>query len=92
MHLPYWMGWSLVLQERGWLLASNGQRLGYIIGIALGTIAGFAVFVSAGTQLVDFFDTNRYWLNGSLGMIFLCMSLAQARRLRMLRPAIGKLN
>ena len=46
-------GWSLVLQERGWLQARMASGLA-IIGIALGTIAGFAVFVSAGTQLVDF--------------------------------------
>ena len=52
LHIPFWLGWTTVLMNRNILQASSRQYNLYVMGIGIGIIFGFAVFIYGGSFLV----------------------------------------
>ena len=52
LHIPFWLGWSTVLFNKGILEPSSLQYNFFVSGIGAGTIAGFMVFIFGGTYFV----------------------------------------
>lgn len=74
MHLPFWTGWNSVLIAKNTLDRQPGMFSFYISGIALGSIAGFLVFIFAG-QLI-FKNYTKYSALISTGMSLFYLGFA----------------
>ncbi|HLG40148.1 MAG TPA: LysE family transporter [Chitinophagaceae bacterium] len=67
MHIPFWMGWSMVLLNKGILLPRTKLYNFYIVGISTGTIAGFITFIPGGAFVLDIFQSHQYLINCMIG-------------------------
>jgi threonine/homoserine/homoserine lactone efflux protein len=81
MHIPFWLGWSTVLINKGILTTRSRQYNIYITGIATGTIAGFAVFISGGQYLLQIFQSNQFLLNCVIGFVLLIAAFFHVKKM-----------
>ena len=81
MHIPFWLGWSTVLMNKGVLFPKSGQYNLYIAGIGAGTIAGFAGFIFGGEFLFKAFHSNQYLINCILGFALLAAAFVHIRKM-----------
>jgi threonine/homoserine/homoserine lactone efflux protein len=88
LHIPFWMGWSTILMNKGILLPRSGQYNWYIGGIAMGTMVGFAVFIYAGRYLLHAFHENQLIINCTLGSILLLAAFMQVKKMVRLPLAV----
>lgn len=78
LHITFWFGWSTVLIDKGLLIPSRKNYQSYLIGIALGSILGYLLFIEGGAYLVNILRDNQQWLNLAVGIILLLTGLIQA--------------
>jgi threonine/homoserine/homoserine lactone efflux protein len=88
LHIPFWIGWSTVLMNKGILLPRSGQYNWYTGGIAIGTIAGFTVFIYAGQHLLRAFHENQFIINCTLGSALLLAAFMQVKKMIQLPLAV----
>jgi threonine/homoserine/homoserine lactone efflux protein len=81
LHIPFWLGWSTVLMNKGVLMPGARQYNIYITGIGIGTIAGFMVFIFGGQYLLKIFQSNQYLVNGFIGTILFIVAFLHIRKI-----------
>jgi threonine/homoserine/homoserine lactone efflux protein len=86
LHIPFWLGWSTVLINKGILLPDAKRSNIYIAGIGIGTIAGFMVFIAGGQYLLKAFQANQYLINSVMGTILFIVAYLHIRKI-IIEPA-----
>jgi threonine/homoserine/homoserine lactone efflux protein len=81
LHIPFWLGWSTVLINKKILLPQNNQYNWYIIGIGLGTISGFMVFIYGGNYFVSQITKHQDILNWVIGIVLLITAGMQIKKI-----------
>ncbi|HEV8287234.1 MAG TPA: LysE family transporter [Chitinophagaceae bacterium] len=81
LHIPFWLGWSSVLMNKNILRPSFNQNNWYVIGIGLGTIFGFMVFIYAGNYLVLQIQQHQTLLNCVIGIVLLITATIQVMKI-----------
>ena len=94
LHIPFWLGWSTVLMNKNILKPDPFEYNWYVIGIGLGTMAGFAVFIYAGNILVVEIQQHQSLLNYVIGIALLITGLIQIRKIKQMPASLryNKLN
>ncbi len=77
VQIPFWFGWSTVLFTKKILHPVPAQYNSYIVGIGLGTLMGYAVFIFGGKWLVQRIANSQQYLNWVIGCIFAFTALVQ---------------
>ncbi|MBB2146848.1 hypothetical protein GM921_15195 [Pedobacter sp. LMG 31464] len=81
LHLPFWMGWTVVLRNKNLLVENSfGYRM-YILSIGIGTSISFVLYGLTGNLFIDFLKANQYIFNWIIGFTLLFTALVQAYRL-----------
>jgi len=81
LHIPFWLGWSSVLMNKNILKPSPAQYNWYVVGIGLGTIFGFMVFIYAGNFLVLQIQQHQTLLNCIIGIVLLITAIIQVKKM-----------
>src|SRR3954469_9762274 len=68
LHIIFWFGWSTILIEKKILQTNKTNYNFYTIGIGLGTIAGFAVFIYGGSYIIHQLLFNQTLINWIIGI------------------------
>lgn len=81
VHIPFWLGWSTVLMNKGILRPGFKQYNLYIAGIGIGTIAGFIVYILGEQWLLMAFQSNQYLINCIIGFAFFITAFLHIRKM-----------
>ncbi|MEB8347477.1 hypothetical protein OO010_15595 [Flavobacteriaceae bacterium KMM 6898] len=74
MHIPFWMGWNNILIERKRLDKARGMQLSYMVGIGLGSMGGFMIFILLGKYIFQNLNQYNYIIAFIMGCIYLGFS------------------
>lgn len=86
VHIPFWMGWTLVLLKKDVLRLTAGNFNWFSTGIGMGTVAGFWIFIDAGSYLLALFHANQFWIQCGLGLLLLWVAAVQIRKQIAVQP------
>jgi threonine/homoserine/homoserine lactone efflux protein len=86
IHFPFWIGWSVVLMDKGILKPGFFNSNIYVIGIAAGSILGYIIFIYAGEWLLKNFNANQALILIVFGAILLIALFLHIRKM-ILTPA-----
>lgn len=75
MHVPFWMGWNSILQNRNTLNRKPGMYSSYITGIAVGSVAGLMLFILAGKFLIPNYQQYSFIISCVMGILYLGFAL-----------------
>ncbi len=75
--IPFWLGWSSVLQTKGILKDKKGFYNGYLLGIGMGTFAAHCIFIFGGKLVVQKLDASQETINFIIGCIFSLTAILQ---------------
>lgn len=78
MQIPFWFGWSTALFAKGTLKPERDYYNYYTVGIGIGTVTGFMLFVFGGKLLVDSLNANQRIVNYCIGAIYLVTAVVFA--------------
>ena len=92
LQIPFWLGWSTVLMNKGVLVPKPRQYNIYITGIASGTMAGFIVFIFGGQYLLKAFQSNQYLVNMAVGLTLSIVALLHIRKMILVPAAVRHSN
>src|SRR5690349_16690380 len=81
LHIPFWIGWSTILMNKGILCPDPAEYNWYVAGIGLGTLWGFAVFIYSGNFLVTIIQQHESILNCVVGAVLLLTALIQIKKM-----------
>jgi threonine/homoserine/homoserine lactone efflux protein len=81
LHITFWFGWSAVLLNKHILLPQTANYNIYTVGIAIGSILGYSVFIFGGDYLVNQLRANQDILNWVIGGILLITAFIQLYRI-----------
>ena len=87
LHIPFWLGWSTVLLNKGILLPVPRHYNGYVTGIGAGTLLGFMVFIYGGNYMIVQIKQHQQLLNLVVGSVLLITAIVQARKIIMVPVA-----
>jgi threonine/homoserine/homoserine lactone efflux protein len=59
IHIPFWLGWSIVLMNRDILEVHPVQYNWYVTGIGIGSMLGFTIFIFGGELLLNVLRENQ---------------------------------
>jgi threonine/homoserine/homoserine lactone efflux protein len=79
LHIPFWLGWTSVLMNKNILSPLPKQYNCFVLGIGVGTIAGFTTFIYTGEYLLSIFETNQLIICLIVGLVLLTISLLHIR-------------
>jgi threonine/homoserine/homoserine lactone efflux protein len=82
LHIIFWFGWSTILIEKKILRPNKSNYNIYIIGIGLGTITGFAVFIYGGNYIIHQLLFNQTLINWIIGIILLITAIIQVYKIK----------
>lgn len=82
MKIPFWFLWSTFLIGNKTLLPNNDNYNFYVVGIGLGSLFGFMVFIYGGNYLISIIKKHQDMINWSIGGILLLTATFQMYRLR----------
>ena len=88
LHIPFWFGWSTVLLNKKILISHQKYFLIYILGISLGTIAGFDVFIYGGNYIVQELMDKQNILNLVVGFVLLITVIIQVYKMQKKKLAV----
>lgn len=88
MKIPFWFLWSTFLIGNNILLPKHNYYNFYVIGIGLGSLFGFMVFIYGGAYVIGTINTHQDIVNWIIGSILLLTAIIQFYRL--LHPKKGK--
>jgi threonine/homoserine/homoserine lactone efflux protein len=77
LHIPFWFGWSTVLINKKILIPQQKYFFIYIMGISLGTIAGFDVFIYGGNYIIQQLSSQQNVLNWVVGAVLFVTAIIQ---------------
>ncbi|TAD85735.1 MAG: hypothetical protein EAY75_10640 [Bacteroidetes bacterium] len=67
-HLPFWLGWTVILRAKQILPHSHAGNSAYLFGIAMGTAAAFLLYGTTAKSVVNLLSNNQYILNWIIGI------------------------
>jgi hypothetical protein len=79
--VPFWLGWTTILFERRILKSNNDGDIGYLTGIALGSIIASALFIACGHFLLSTLFIKSQTLHFIFGCMFSILTFWYAGRL-----------
>ena len=88
LHIPFWLGWSTVLMDKKILLPQQRQYNYYVLGIGIGTMLGFMVFIYGGNYLVSQITGHQNLLNWAIGIVLLLTALIQIKKIVMVPASV----
>jgi threonine/homoserine/homoserine lactone efflux protein len=80
LHIPFWMGWTLLLLRKEILRVNSASFNWFVTGIGAGALLGFWIFIDAGAQLLRLFRVNQSWIQYGLGFLLLWVAVFQIRK------------
>ncbi len=86
LHIPFWIGWTTVLINKNVLQPGKRNYVIYVIGISIGTMAGFDVFIYGGNYIVAQLKENQNILNWIIGVVLLITALVQLYKIIYRQP------
>jgi threonine/homoserine/homoserine lactone efflux protein len=81
MQIPFWFGWSTVLFTKKILLPNKHHYNFYTVGIGLGTLIGFGLFIFGGRLIASRIQNNQSTVNYVIAGIFTITALVQMWRM-----------
>ncbi len=81
VQIPFWFGWSTVMITKKTLKPTTAYYNWYVIGIALGTIAGRTLYILGGSLLVRKLESAQDYLNLVIAIIFSITACIQLWRI-----------
>jgi threonine/homoserine/homoserine lactone efflux protein len=81
LHLPFWMGWTAVLENKKILVSSTRTYNIYIIAIGAGTTVAFTIYALVGNLLIDALKAQHNFINWIFGGTLLFTGLVLAYKL-----------
>lgn len=81
LHVPFWLGWTSVLVNKGIMLPVPVQYNWYIAGIGLGTFVGFLAFIFTGQILLTSFESNQFIICLVVGIILMIVAAMHIKRM-----------
>lgn len=85
MKIPFWFLWSTFLITNNILLAKNQYYNFYVVGIGLGSLLGFLIFIYGGNYFIGTIKAHQDIINWIIGSILSVTAIIQIYRLK--RPA-----
>jgi len=76
-HLPFWLGWTVVLRNKRVLPANHSANVAYIFGIGLGTAIAFFVYGLLAQKVSTALAANQFILNWIIGISLLVAAVVQ---------------
>ena len=92
LQIPFWFGWSTILANRKLLLPEEKLYIIYIVGIGMGTMIGYGIFIFGGRLLVEHMNTRQDIINMVIGVVFLVTALIQWFRMARHKDAISTMD
>lgn len=77
VQIPFWFGWTTILIERRLIKAGTSDSVWYVTGIALGSAAASALFITCGQMISDWVSGRETLLQWMFGLFFLSVGAAQ---------------
>jgi threonine/homoserine/homoserine lactone efflux protein len=90
--IPFWLGWSAVLYNKGIMQHKKGFYNGYLLGIGLGTFAAHCIFIFGGKLAMEKLDASQDSLNFVIGCVFAVTALVQLWKIRTKKDALKDLQ
>ena len=81
MQIPFWFGWSTVLFTKKILLPNNHHYNFYTVGIGIGTLIGYVLFIFGGRLIANKIQNNQSIVNYVIAGIFTITALIQMWRM-----------
>jgi len=81
LHIPFWLGWTSVLMNRGIMSPGPVQYNWYIAGIGLGTFFGFLAFIFTGQILLTSFESNQFIVCLVVGIVLMIVAALHIKRM-----------
>jgi threonine/homoserine/homoserine lactone efflux protein len=81
LHIPFWLGWTSVLMNKGIMSPVQVHYNWYIAGIGLGTFFGFLAFIYTGQILLTSFESNQFIICLLVGIILMIMTALHIKRM-----------
>lgn len=80
MRIPFWFTWSTFLMANKALVPSNRYYNFYVVGIAIGSLLGFMVFIYGGTYFIGGIKSHQDLINWAIGVILVITAIISAYR------------
>ncbi|MBS1662048.1 MAG: LysE family transporter [Bacteroidetes bacterium] len=77
LHLPFWMGWTAVLRQKGLLADSSADCNVYVAAIGSGTALAFLLYGMAGNLFLGFLMGQQDKINWAVGFALLGAGVVQ---------------
>jgi threonine/homoserine/homoserine lactone efflux protein len=90
--IPFWLGWSAVLYNKGIMQHKKGFYNGYLLGIGLGTFVAHCIFIFGGKWAVEQLDAGQDELNFIIGCVFSVTAVIQVWKIFNKKDAAEKLH
>jgi len=81
MKIPFWFLWSTFLLGKAILIPERNFYKYYTLGIGIGSLLGFMIFIYGGNYFISSIKSNQYILNWIIGAILLATAIIQVYRL-----------
>jgi threonine/homoserine/homoserine lactone efflux protein len=81
LHVPFWLGWTSVLMNKGIMSPAPVQYNWYIAGIGLGTFFGFLAFIYTGQILLTSFESNQFFICLVVGVILMIVAALHIKKM-----------
>jgi threonine/homoserine/homoserine lactone efflux protein len=82
LHIIFWLGWSTFLMSKNILIsASRSNKWYYILGICIGTMLGFTVYIFAGSFFTKQINANQHAINWTIGLVLMITGLVQGYKI-----------
>lgn len=81
LHIPFWIGWTTILMNKDILRPDPVEYNWYVVGIGLGTLLGFALFIYGGNFLVTIIHQHATMLNCVIGAVLFITAIIQIRKM-----------
>jgi threonine/homoserine/homoserine lactone efflux protein len=81
LHIPFWLGWTSVLINKGVMSPAPVHYNWYIAGIGLGTFFGFLAFIFTGQFLLTSFENNQFIICLVVGIILMIVAALHIKKM-----------
>ena len=80
MKIPFWFLWSTFLISNKTLVTESKYYDFYVVGIGVGSLFGFFLFIYGGNYLIGTIKTHQHIINWVIGCILLITAVIQIYR------------
>ena len=91
LHIPFWIGWTTILINKGVLTPGKKNYLIYVAAITIGTFVGFALFIFGGNHIITKVGKNQQLINWVIGCVLLITAIVQLYKM-LLKNSPIKIN